>query len=111
MLKEHDDSSATAFPPNGYVYENPSADKFAPPPSPSEPRSHDKLQRGVIRTALGLAVYFAADGLQMASRDAGWWAGFSAVVLLAASVFEYVIQRHADDEDKDPYSPPTNITR
>jgi hypothetical protein len=43
--------------PNGPVYENPSADKFGPPPFPSASEPDGKLQRRLKRIALGLAVF------------------------------------------------------
>ena len=92
------------------VYENPSADKFAPPPPPGDTQSHRRLHRRLGRLAFGLAVYFLAHWLHTGSRDA-WLVGFSAVLLFAATVFDYILQLHGDDEDKDPYSPPTHITR
>ncbi|HEU4939211.1 MAG TPA: hypothetical protein VFT39_22335 [Vicinamibacterales bacterium] len=92
------------------VYENPSADKFGPPPLPGDSRSHGRLRRRLGRLAFALAVYFLAHWLHTGSRGA-WLAGFSAVVVFAASVFDYILQLHGDDEEKDPYSPPTHLTR
>jgi len=97
--------------PNGPVYENPSADKFKPPPLPSASESDGRLQRRLKRIALGLAVLLAADWLQGALRNRGRSAALVAAVVLAAfSAFEqYLVQRRAHDDD--PYSPPTNVTR
>jgi hypothetical protein len=97
----------------GPVYENPSADKFGPPPLPSASESDGQLQRRLTRIALGLAVFFAADWLQGALRNRGRSAVFVAVVVLVAfSAFEqYLLQRREHGEEMDPYSPPTNVTR
>ena len=99
--------------PQGPVYENPSADKFGPPPLPTGSESDGKLQGRLKRIALGLAVFLAADWLQGALRGRGRSAALvAAVVLTAFTAFEqYLVQRRAHDDDKDPYSPPTRVTR
>jgi hypothetical protein len=91
------------------VYDNPSADKFAPPP-PADSRSEGKFRRRLTRVAFLLAVYFLGDWLLTRSQGA-YVAGFSAFLLFAVSVFDYFLQLHGDEDEKDPYSPPTHITR
>ena len=112
MLKEQHDSFATPPPSVGQVYENPSADKFGPPPLPDYSQSDGK-PRHLERIALGLAVLFAADWLPRALQNRGRSAALvAALVLVAVSAFEqYLVQRRAQDEGKDPYSAPTRITR
>ena len=99
----------------GPVYENPSADKFGPPPPSPHLRSPSKLVRGLTRMAVVCALYVAADWLRSASKDRTWWTVFSGVVVVVSVAFDYVIQRHAggedEDEHADPYSPPTHLTR
>lgn len=113
MLKEQYDSFATTAPPVGQVYENPSADKFGPPRLSDDLESEGKLERRLKRIALGLVVFLTADWLQAALRNRGRSAAFVAAVVLAAfSAFEqYLVHRRGHDEDKDPYSPPTHVTR
>lgn len=97
----------------GPVYENPSADKFGPPSASSRSRSPSKLVRGLTQIAVLCALYVAGDWLRVTSKDRTWWTVFSGVVLFASFVFDYVIRRHGggEDEHKDPYSPPTHLTR
>jgi len=89
------------------MFENPSADKFGPPPAPSEPRAEGRLRRWLIGMAFGLEVY-VAHWLWTGSRGPTWLA---AIVLFALGVFDFVIRLHNKDDKTDPYSPPTHITR
>jgi len=90
------------------MYENPSADKFGPPPDPTLGKPDRKRRARGWRLAVIVVIYVLAYLLRGGGR--GWMTGLSAVVLLASFVMDYLFRHHPDDE-ADPYSPPTNITR
>jgi hypothetical protein len=95
--------------PEGPVYENPSADKFAPPPPPSDSRADDK--RLWRRIAWFVGIYVAAQWLQL-SRKTGGWLTPSRTAVIVYAVLSIVEQRIRNGEhDQDPYSTPTDITR
>jgi hypothetical protein len=90
------------------MYENPSADKFGPPPDPTVAKPDRKRRARVWRFAAVGGIYAGAYLLN--ARGRGWMTGLSAVVLLVSTAMDYLFSKHPD-EDADPYSPPTNITR
>ena len=94
------------------MYENPSADKFDPPPAPEVPRPDGRRRRRLTLAVFAAVVYLAAHWLKAAPRGRGWLTAFPGIVLLASTVMEYLFNRHrAEEADDDPYSPPTSITR
>jgi hypothetical protein len=100
------------FQPEGPVYENPSADKFAPPPAPSDSRSDDKRHRRLIRIVWLVGMYVAAHWLQLSLKKGGWVTAW-VIAVFAYAVLTIVEQRirKGEHDDKDPYSTPTNIMR
>ena len=111
MLKDHYDSFATAPPPEGHVYENPSADKFGPPPSSPEPPFDGPQWRRLIRIACAIGIYIAGHWLQVSFRSRGWLTAAAIVVFgYALRILEQRIRKD-EGEDEDPYSPPTHVTR
>jgi hypothetical protein len=90
------------------MFENPSADKFGPPPAPSDDRSEGKLRRRLIRVGFGLAVYFVSHRLWTGSGGRAWW---PAILLFALTVFDSVMRHHGKEDEEEPYSTPTHITR
>jgi hypothetical protein len=93
------------------TFDNPSADKFGPPPTPSassDVRPDGKLRRRLMRIAFGAAVYLVARWLLPGPGGRAWLTG---ILLLALAVFDLAMRHHAKDDDKEPYSPPTHITR
>src|SRR3954451_25176001 len=90
------------------IVDNPSADKFGPPPSPSEARPDGKLRRRLIRAAFGVAGYMVSRWLWTWSAGRAW---MPAILMFALIVFDFVMRHHSQDDDKEPYSPPTHITR
>jgi hypothetical protein len=90
------------------MYENPSADKFGPPPDPTVAKPDRKRRGRGWRLAVIGGTYAAAYLLN--ARGRGWMTALSAVALLVSTAMDYLFSKHPDD-DADPYSPPTNITR
>ena len=95
------------------MYENPSADKFDPPPAPEVTKTDGRRRRRQTVALFAAVVYLAGHWLNAASRGRDWLTAFPAIVLLASTAVEYVLSRHRADESDggDPYSPPTNLTR
>jgi hypothetical protein len=88
------------------VYENPSADKFGPPADPSLSKPDRKRRARIWRLAVIGGIYVMAYLLRGGGR--GWMTGLSAVILLVSFVMDYLFRQ--PDDDKGPYSPPTNLT-
>ena len=86
--------------PEGPVYENPSADKFAPPPPPSDSRSDDKRHGRLTRIAWFVGIYVAAHWLQL-SRKTGGWLTPSRIVVFVYAALTIVEQRTRKDEHDD----------
>jgi hypothetical protein len=112
MLREQPDSFATPSTGDAHIYENPSADKFGPPRSPSEPTSDRRLWRRLIRATCVIGIYTAAHSLQVSFRGRGWLT-IAAIAVFGSGVLDIIEHRIGNDEheDNDSYRPPTNITR
>ena len=95
------------------MYENPSADKFGPPPASEVSRPDGRPRRRLSVALVAAIVYLAAHWLNAVRGGRGWLTALSAIVLLASTLIEYVFTRHRGDESDggDPYSPPTSLTR
>jgi hypothetical protein len=98
------------------VTENPSADRFGPPPEQAQ-REREWLKGGAkAGSALGttsLFVGIAALRIFSHSRR-GWVAGVAGLLAMIGYGVQYVLSRQrqdARDGGPDPYTPPTNITR
>src|SRR3954468_16211157 len=90
------------------VVENPSADKFGPPAAPSDARPEGKFGRQLKRVVFGVVVYSIARELWPGSGGRAWLPG---IVVLAISFLDLVMQHLDKIDEKEPYSPPTHITR
>ena len=89
--------------------DNPSADKFGPPPEQAQ-RERERLKGARAGGALGtssMIVGFAA--LKLLSHSRGWIAALAAVLTVAGYGVQFVLSRQRQDDD--PYSAPSNITR
>jgi len=53
-------------------------------------------------------VYLVSRWLWTGSGGRAW---LPAILLFALTVFDSVMRHHSQDDDKEPYSPPTHITR
>jgi hypothetical protein len=93
------------------VVENPSADKFGPPPAPSDAGPDGKLRRRLIRLAFGFAVYFVWHWLWNGSRGRTWFPVILLVALELLTVFDALMRRRGKADENEPYSSPTHITR
>jgi len=100
------------------VAENPSADKFGPPPEQAaRERERERLAgRAKASGRLGTsALVIGIIALKMFSHSSrGWVAGLAGVLAMAGYGLQYVLKRQRQDADEggpDPYTPPTNITR
>jgi hypothetical protein len=89
------------------MYENPSADKFGPPPDSSLSKPVRKYPSRVWRYAV-IPLIYAGAGL-LAAGGRGWPRWLSAVVLIASFALDTFFRQHPS-EDEGPYSPPTNVT-
>ncbi len=91
-------------------YDNPSADKFEPPPG-QERFEPPKSRRGPqwFAAALFLAFYIARYKLEHV-HTSSW---LISVVLLGVFVAEFVVKRRRRNERQtgDPYGPPRDIPR
>ena len=94
------------------MYENPSAGKFEPVP-PARPVVERSLNRRLI-ILLGLALVCAGTYWLGASFHGRKWGGLVAVAIsLGFGTLDVILKLKRDDaiDGKDPYSPPTHITR
>ena len=99
------------------VFENPSADKFGPPPENAQRarelerlRTARSTRKGTILTALALAYL----GLKIATRNASGLVDVIAVLLgIVLSAAEQFVSHQIREErgSPEPYSSPTHITR
>lgn len=95
--------------------ENPSADKFGPPPEQAA-RERERLGSGLKRGVPWSLGFFAAYvGLKIVARTShGWTAGLFGLLALMAAAGQYIANRKQQDargKGPDPYSPPTQLTR
>ena len=98
--------------------ENPSADKFGPPPEQAaRERERERLAgRAKASGALGTtALFIAILALKTFSHSSrGWVAALCGVLAVAGYGLQYILSRQrqdARDDGSDPYTPPTHITR
>ena len=95
------------------IYDNPSTGKFEAPSAPTEPAAersfNPRLLRLLVLVLLGVGAYW----LRTAFRGRAWAGLVSAVLAFGLGTFDLFMKRKRDDEmeGKDPYSPPTTITR
>ena len=95
--------------------ENPSADKFGPPPEQAT-RERELAKRGKAGGVVGVtAMGIGVAALRILSHSVRGKTG-AVVALLAGGgyVAMYVIRRqqqNSHDGEPDPYTPPSNITR
>jgi hypothetical protein len=99
------------------IFENPSADRFGPPPENAQRerefeqlRSARRTRKGTLLAALALAYL----GLKIATRNASGWAEGIAVLLgLVLFAAEQFVSHQIREErgGPEPYSAPTRITR
>ena len=98
------------------MIENPSADKFAPPPEQAE-RERERLgKRSTTRNALATSAMFVGiAALRWFSHSRrGWMAGLAGLIAVLGYGVQYAFSRQRRDErdgGPDPYTPPTSITR
>jgi hypothetical protein len=95
------------------VYENPSAGKFEPPPPPTGPAVERSLSPRLI-SLLVVALFLGGTyWLRASFPDRGWARLVSGVIALGFGTLNVIRKRKRDDaiEGKDPYSPPTHLTR
>lgn len=94
------------------MYENPSADKFDPPPAPPAPDTDGWTFSRFVTTVAILGTYPLVHWLR-SFHGRGWMTGLAAFAGVAVTVLHYVLQRtRADQRDgTDPYTPPTHVTR
>ena len=97
--------------------ENPSADKFGPPPEQlKRERDDERLKKGAnaAHTFGNVALVVAVFVLKTVSHSRrGWVSAAAAVLGLAGYMLEWYLhnrQRQADGTDN-PYTPPSSVTR
>lgn len=99
------------------MYENPSAGKFDPPPPPGPAEASGPSTKGWLRLwPLVLTILSIAPLVLGASARGrgGWLGGAAGVLLFAAGVAEYMLERARQDARENgpaPYSERTSITR
>ena len=94
--------------------ENPSADKFGPPPG-QERFEPPKPRRGPQWFAFGLVLAFWIGRYQLEHTHAtGWMGAIVGLAIIGLVVADVVMRRRIRrerNERDDPYTPPQNITR
>jgi hypothetical protein len=95
------------------TYDNPSAGKFEPPAPPAEPAAERSFNPRLLSLVLVVLAVIGMYWIRTAFPGRGWTRLISAVFALGLGTFDMFMKRKRDDEieGKDPYSPPTNITR
>jgi hypothetical protein len=98
------------------VTENPSADKFGPPPEQlRRERDDERLKKGARAAHVfgGVALAVAVLVLKTVSHTSrGWVSAVAAILGFGGYLLEWYLtnrQRQADGTDN-PYTPPTSIT-
>ena len=100
------------------MVDNPSADKFGPPPEQAA-RERERERLGSRARASGrlgtTALVIAIIALKTFSHSSrGWVAALCGVLAVAGYGLQYVLSRQRQDEQDGgphPYTPPTNSTR
>src|SRR6478672_3308615 len=95
--------------------ENPSADKFGPPPEQAK-RERELAKGGKAGGVLGVtAMGIGVAALRILSHSVrGKTGGLIALLAGAGYVAMYIFRRQqlaSRDDEPDPYTPPSNITR
>jgi hypothetical protein len=100
------------------VVDNPSADKFGPPPEQAARERELERLAGRARASgrLGtVALAVAIIALKTFSHSTrGWVAALAGVLVVVGYGLQYVLSRQrrdAEDGGPDPYSPSTHVTR
>ncbi|MGH9411030.1 MAG: hypothetical protein ACRD1V_16420 [Vicinamibacterales bacterium] len=96
------------------LYENPSADKFEPPPSsrpPEAPSTKPERSRALAGTAFLLVI--AREGLRFAHFHVSGYAWLAPLALLVLSVASFAVdrKRRAEIGRDNPYTPAEHVTR
>jgi hypothetical protein len=99
------------------VVDNPSADKFGPPPEQAaRERERERLgsrarASGTLGTVALAVAIIALKSFSHSSR--GWVAALAGLLAVAGYGLQFVLsrQRRNAEGEHDPYSPSTNITR
>jgi len=91
------------------VYENPSAGKFEQPPPP-RPVVERSLNPRLISLLIVVLMVGGTYWLRASFPGRGWVSG---VIALGFGTLNVILKRKRDDaiDGKDPYSPPTHLTR
>jgi UDP-N-acetylmuramyl pentapeptide phosphotransferase/UDP-N-acetylglucosamine-1-phosphate transferase len=94
------------------MFENPSAGKFEPPPS-SQPTVERPSNPRVIGLVIFVVIWVVTYWLKHSFPGQGWVRLISGLIALGLGTLDVFMKRKRDDEieGKDPYSPPTSITR
>ena len=95
------------------MYENPSAGNFEPPPLPTGPAVERSLNPRLISLLVLVLIVAGTYWLRVSFPGRGWVRLVSGVIALGLGTMDVILKRKRDDaiEGKDPYSPPTHITR
>jgi len=95
------------------IYDNPSTGKFEAPSAPTEPTAERSFNPRLLRLLLFVLLAVGAYWLRTAFRGRVWASLVSTVLAIGLGTFDLFMKRKRDDEmdGKDPYSPPTRITR
>lgn len=95
------------------TYDNPSAGKFEPPSMPPEPAIERSFNPRLLGLLFLVLLAIAAYWLRTALPGRVWAGLISAVLAFGLSTLDMFMKRGRGDEieGKNPYSPPTNITR
>ena len=92
------------------MYENPSAGKFDPPPTPRDPTAPTPIHKRWWFVVLLFLTSYPIAHWFLASR----WAAIGPLLGLGFALVHYALQfidAKARGADQEPYSQPTNLTR
>ena len=95
------------------TYENPSAGKFEPPPNPEWPKPTRSPTRWLTTVLMIVSAYPVIHWLDSFADGRRWLPFLTGGAAFASGVLHYVLHRKRTDaiDGKDPFSPPTSITR
>ena len=83
--------------------QNPSADKFGPPPDPAIAQPDRKRRRRPARLVFTVVVLAAAYWVEIVPGHR-WFTMFSVIAAFASFILDYALRRHDDGESgDDPY--------